>query len=311
MELIPYVVAYVAIGIFVIALAARFMYWQKMPMHVRWELYPVAHEGKRVHYGGSYLEEVDWWKKEREVDKISELKEMLPEMIFLVALKEHNPKLWVRSFPFHFGIYMVIGCTALMMGLGLLGHLAPAVMKGGLGVAAQYACVACGGIGLAMGLFGALGLLHSRLTDPDLKDFTAPADIFNLVFFIVAFGCALTSIALVDRDMSRTLGFMASLMTFGMAPIKGAGLEVILPTISVVLLGALVAYIPMTHMSHFVGKWFSYHHIRWNDEPNLKGGNQEAAIGRNLNAPVSWKAPHINGDGQKTWADVATEEMKK
>ncbi len=312
MEFIPHVVAYVAIGIFVIAVAARFFYWQKMPMHVRWELYPVAHEGKRARHGGSYLEDVDWWKKEREVDRISELKQMLPEMIFLVALREHNPKLWWRSFPFHFGIYMVIGCTFLMFGGGVLGAVAPAAMAGGLGAAIQYICLACGGVGLLLGLLGALGLLHRRLTDPELKDFTAPADLFNLVFFVLAFGTALVTIALVDRDFSKTLGFATALVAFSMAPMSAAaGLEPLLLTATVVLLGALVAYIPLTHMSHFVGKWFSYHEIRWKDAPNLKGGPEEEAIGAALNRPVSWAASHIDGGGKKSWADVATEEVKR
>ena len=44
-----------------------------MPMHVRWELYPVAHEKGRASYGGSYFEEVDWWTKPREVDKLGEV----------------------------------------------------------------------------------------------------------------------------------------------------------------------------------------------------------------------------------------------
>ena len=311
MELIPYVVAYVAIGIFVIALAARFMYWQKMPMHVRWELYPVAHEGKRVHYGGSYLEEVDWWKKEREVDKISELKEMLPEMLFLVALREHNRKLWIRSLAFHGGIYLIIGGTFLMFAYGVMARLAPTAVQGGLGMGLQYLCVAFAGVGLVVGLLGAVALLVKRLTDPDLKDFTAPADLFNLVFFIVAFGVALASIA-VDPDMSTTLAFMTSLITFTMAPMAAtSAIEVSLATATVVLLGALVAYIPMTHMSHFVGKWFSYHEIRWKDAPNLKGGPEEEAIGVALNRPVSWAAAHINSDGSKSWADVATEQVKK
>ena len=30
-----------------------------------------------------------------------------------------------------------------------------------------------------------------------------------------------------------------------------------------------------------------------------------------LNHPVSWAAPHINGEGRKTWAELATGETKK
>jgi hypothetical protein len=67
-------------------------------------------------------------------------------------------------------------------------------------------------------------------------------------------------------------------------------------------------------MSHFVGKYFAYHAIRWNDKPNLAGGPQEAKIGKLLGYKVSWSAAHIQGGGAKTWADLAMEnptEMKK
>ena len=81
--------------------------------------------------------------------------------------------------------------------------------------------------------------------------------------------------------------------------------------VSVFLLGALVAYIPLTHMSHFVGKYFAYHAIRWNDTPNTPGSDQEKPILENLSYPVSWAAPHIQGEGKKSWAELATEEQKK
>jgi hypothetical protein len=96
-----------------------------------------------------------------------------------------------------------------------------------------------------------------------------------------------------------------------MGALPGSGLENLLPQASLVLLGLLMAYIPLTHMSHFVGKYFAYHAIRWNDEPNLRGGKQEAGIHEMLAQPITWAAPHIKGDGKKTWVDAATEEVKK
>lgn len=310
MDLVPYVAAYIAIGIFVVAVVARFLMWRKLPMHVRWELYPVAHD-KRAAYGGSYLEETDWWTKPRERSLSGEVKAMSAEILFLVALKEHNPKMWSRSFPFHFGLYLVIAATCLMLGGGLLAALAPKLMAGGFGKLIQYAVIGTGVAGLGLGLLGALGLLERRLTDPELKDFTSPADIFNLLFFVLAFGTALASFALVDRDFSRVMTFAYNLVTFKMAALPGEGLQLYLPVASVVLLGALCAYIPLTHMSHFVGKFFAYHAIRWNDEPNLKGGHEEAQIQDLLGKKPTWAASHIKADGKKNWVDVATEDMRK
>jgi nitrate reductase gamma subunit len=311
MAFFPHVVAYGGIGVFVVAVIVRSIIWLRMPMHMRWELYPVAHEPGRAAYGGSYLEEVDWWKKPRETSLIGELKVMVPEILFLVALKEHNPKMWLRSFPFHFGLYLVIGSTALMMGSGILAAALPDLLAGGLGTVLRLVIQVTGIGGLGLSLVGALGLLQRRITAADLRDFTTPADLFNLVFFVVAFGLALVHIVLVDPSMAISMAFVQGLVTFQPLPLAGDVSQVILSASTIVLLALLVAYIPLTHMSHFIGKYFAYHAIRWNDAPNLRGGKQEASIEELLKQPVTWSAPHIKAEGRKSWLDLATEEMKK
>jgi nitrate reductase gamma subunit len=311
MHALPYVMAYLGLAVFSVAVIARIFMWANMPMHLRWELYPVAHEGKRARHGGSYMEESEWWTKPRHVSKLSEAKAMFAEIAFMVAVKEHNPKLWTRTYPFHFGLYLVIACTALMLAGGELGAVAPEALAGAGGEILGNAVMLFGYAGALLVVIGALALLQRRLSDPALRDYTTPADIFNLVFFVVAFGCALVTAALVDPDFSLTSGFVASLLTAKIAPLPGAGVETLLPTLTFVLLSGLLAYIPLTHMSHFVGKYFAYHAIRWNDTPNLRGGPEEPKIQALLGQPVSWAAPHIRGDGKKTWIDVATEEQKK
>ena len=310
MTTLVYVIAYLGIGFFFIAVAARFAFWSRMPMHLRWELYPVAHEGGgRAAYGGSYLEESDWWQKKRQVSLLGELKVMVPEILFLVALREHNPKLWTRSFPFHFGLYLVAAATILMMVGGVVGAVLPAAIAGPVARVLAILVPLFGAAGLVLGLIGAIGLYQRRVSS-DLRDYTAPADFFNLIFFVVAFGIALLTFLIVDRDFSLVSGFVANLVTFNLAPL-GSGTGALLLSLSVVLLAFLVAYIPTTHMSHFVGKYFAYHSIRWKDDPNLRGGDQEATIHELLNQPISWSAPHIRGDGKKTWLEAATEEPEE
>ncbi len=311
MTTLVYVIAYIGIVFFLVAVVARFVFWSRMPMHVRWELYPVAHEGGgRAAYGGSYLEETDWWKKPRQVSLLGELKVMVPEILFLVALREHNPKLWTRSFPFHFGLYLVAAATILMMLGGVVGAVMPASIAGPVARVLTILVPLFGAAGLVLGLIGAIGLYQRRMSR-DLRDYTAPADFFNLIIFVVAFGIALLTFVLVDRDFSLVSGLVANLVTFNLVPLAGGGAATILPLLSVVLLSFLVAYIPTTHMSHFVGKYFAYHSIRWKDDPNLPGGDQEATIHELLNQPISWSAPHIRGDGKKTWLEAATEEPEE
>lgn len=310
MSLVAYFVAYLGIAVFSVAVLARIVMWSKLPLHLRWELYPIPHEAKRAHYGGSYLEEVDWWQKPREVSLWNELRAMIPEILFLVALKEHNPKLWRSSFPFHFGLYLLIGCSFLMMGSGVLNTWWPLAISGSLGTILHHVITACGICGLLLGLFGALGLLHRRLVAEELKDFTTSSDIFNLVFFVLVFGFALITIIFVDRDLSRAKLFVQNLIFFRLTDFQGSGLESTLPTLAAILLALLVGYIPLTHMSHFIGKYFAYHAIRWNDTPNLKGGEQEAVIQELLDRKVSWAAPHIQGDASKSWVEVAKEKAQ-
>ena len=308
MTMIAYVIAYLGIAIFFIAVVARFLMWSRMPMHLRWELYPVAHEGGgRAAYGGSYLEEGDWWKKRREVSLLGELKVMVPEILFLVALKEHNKKLWTRSFPFHFGLYLVAIATILMVIGGIAGALAPAGLAAPLLKVLGILVPFCGAAGLVLGILGAVGLYQRRM-GRDMRDYTAPADFFNLIFFVIAFGVALLTFLLVDRDFSLVSAFVANLVTFHLVPLGGGGTATLLLSASVILLALLSAYIPTTHMSHFVGKYFAFHSIRWKDDPNLPGGGEEKTIEKMLNQPISWSAEHIKGDGKKTWLEAATEE---
>lgn len=311
MTTLAYIIAYIGIVFFLIAVVARFVMWSKMPMHLRWELYPVAHEGGgRAAYGGSYLEESDWWQKPRQVSLLGELKVMVPEILFLVALREHNRKLWTRSFPFHFGLYLVAAATVLMILGGVVGALAPAVIATPVARVLSLAVPLFGAAGLVLGILGAVGLYLRRM-GRELRDYTAAADFFNLIFFVVVFGVALATFLLVDRDFALVSSFVANLVSFKLVPLAAGGSAALLPLISAVLLSLLVAYIPTTHMSHFVGKYFAYHSIRWKDEPNLRGGEQEKTIEKLLNQPISWGAPHIKGDGKKTWLDAAAEDKAK
>lgn len=46
--------------------ACRIARIARLPLNVRWEVYPVPHEAKEKRgYGGSYMEEVDWATRTR------------------------------------------------------------------------------------------------------------------------------------------------------------------------------------------------------------------------------------------------------
>ncbi|MFH0899401.1 MAG: respiratory nitrate reductase subunit gamma [Pseudomonadota bacterium] len=301
-----YLAAYAALGVFLIVVIARVVRITSLPVHLRWELYPVAHEENAAH-GGSFFERVDWWKHPRKHSLLGTLKVMVPEILFLKGVYEHNRSLWVRSYPFHLGLYLLAGFLGLLVVGGLLQttgeQLSPAQ---GFGALIYWLTIVFGAAGLVLALIGALALLLRRLGDPALRCHSSAADFFNLVFFLVTAAVALLAFVVVDGDFAHLRGFVQQLATFDTT----ASLPPLV-TVEVLLAAALLAYIPATHMSHFFTKWFMYHDVRWDDRVNEVGSELEGQIKVQLAYQVSWSASHINGGGKKTWVDVATEEVSK
>jgi nitrate reductase gamma subunit len=180
------------------------------------------------------------------------------------------------------------------------------------GVLLHYVTLALGYAGLCLAFIGSLGLLLLRLTNPDYADYTKKADYFNLAFFVVTLGVALAAHFAADPGFEALRQYAAGLVTFDLSfSMEGFTWKTGLLAAEIVLGSLLFAYIPMTHMSHFFAKLFLYHDIRWNDEPNLKGGKLEKEINEALQHPVSWSAKHIRGDGRRTWVDVATSPVEE
>jgi nitrate reductase gamma subunit len=305
------VISYASIAIFVAAIVVRALKIARLPLHLRWELYPVAHEKGRAHYGGSYLEELDWWTKPRHSSLVGELKVMIPEIVLLAGVWEHNRKHWLRSFPFHFGLYLLAGLIVLLLAGGIATVAGMSVAADGsvVGKALFHLTYLLGYAGMALGLIGAAALLATRTFDADYREYTKKADYFNLAFFVVTFVVAIGGHVVADPYFEGLRAYFAQLVTFGSSDI---GSSVTGLTAAEIILGCLLlAYIPLTHMSHFFTKWFMYHDIRWSDEPNRPGGKIEKRIAAALEYPVSWSAPHIRGDGKKNWVDVATSGVEE
>jgi nitrate reductase gamma subunit len=299
---------YGALVVFVVAIVVRSLRIRGYPLNVRWEIYPIPHEGaERFAHGGSKLEETDWWAKPHAPSRWTELKFMLPEMILLKGLWDHNRKLWWRSFPFHFGLYLCAGLVALLLlGAGLdLAGVPVEPGGGGVGAVLAHLTVAVGVCGLGLGLVGAAGLLLARLTDRDLAPYTTVSHYFNLLFIMTVEALGLVSFWTVDPDFALCRRFARGLLTFE-AP-SAAGESTLLAT-TLTAAALLVAYIPLTHMSHFFVKWFTWHGIRWDDEANVRGGRIEVMIQQALAYRVGWSARHIGAGESSTWAEVATRE---
>lgn len=295
-----YLAAYLGTLVCVAIVALNVVNYLKNPQHVRWELYPVGHEtGPRAAYGGSYLEEVDWWKQKQEGSFINGIKALLVEVLFLHATFEHNKTLWIRTYPFHVGLYLLFGgfFLTLLAALAQLAGIRPGPVITTVGNLVQV-CSLAGFLGVVA---GASALIQRRLTQEDLRKYSTREHYVNLGAF-VALG-VLGVFAWLGNPSFFALGrdFLANVLSF-----KFVAPDSVVFSLFLILGFVLAAYVPATHMGHFYMKYFLYHDIRWGDQPTQDNETTQGKIGLLLNAPISWRAPHIQGDGLKTWAEVAT-----
>jgi nitrate reductase gamma subunit len=284
---------YVAVVVMAAGLVWRGVGIKRCPVHLRWELSPVPHEKGKAAYGGSYLEEFEWWTKPREKSLFNEALYMFEEIFFLKGVWVHNRSLWLFSYPFHLALYLMAG----MAGCVVLASF-------GATPAGPLAAV-LGGAGYVLGTAGTLGLLARRAWDPKLKPFTSVMSYGNLLFLTAVFATGLG--ALVSGGWLE--GMLAYTRAFFTAN-PGPALPGILT--AHIALGALfLVYLPFTYMMHFVAKYFTYHEVRWNDAPMPGDGRMEDEVKALLGQAVTWAAPHLGADGKKNWVDIATSAPAK
>ncbi len=291
----------IAVATAIIAMIIKALRYATAPESMRWELYPVPHEKGRAEYGGSYLEELDWWTKPRHSDTLNELKEMLSEIVLLQGVRHHNKRVWRSSFPFHFGLYLTIGWLVLLLVGGILQKAGIPVGPGtgGIGAIVHWLTIPVGYVGLGLAAMGALGLFVWRATDQFQRNYNAPIDYFNLLVIMVTCGYAFFVQAAVDPGMAAMRAFVGSTVTLSAAGIPGT-----LFAIEVILVSFTIAWVTITRMSHFVAKYFLYHAVRWNDTPNERGSKIEKSLVKALSRKVTWSAPHIQTG--KSWGEVVT-----
>ncbi|MFC1477348.1 respiratory nitrate reductase subunit gamma [candidate division KSB1 bacterium] len=292
---------YISIVFFLIFVVKKAIKYASMPVHLRWELYPVAHEPERAKYGGSYYEDVKFWEKKAEKSHLLEFVEMFEEIVFLKGIFVHNRPLWLFSFPFHFGLYMLIVAFGLITTGAIFEMAGTAVATGSPSFIAGLLytlTIIAGYAGIALTIIGSIGLIFKRLSDENLKLYNSPADYINLIIILLVASSLLFSG--LKTDFSTNRAFIISLLTFDSTIQLGTGFIV-----HVILTSILLIYLPLTRMTHFVAKYFTYHQVRWDDELNTKGSKLQKKIVEALNFGVSWSAPHIQTG--KTWAEVATE----
>jgi nitrate reductase gamma subunit len=286
------------LAVFLIITIYRAIALARLPVHLRWELAPIPHEKGKMKYGGSYLEEYEWWKKRQQKSRLAPLRYMAVEILLLRGIWRHNRKLWPLTFAFHGGIYLVFAMLLLSIvnAIFIITGVSASVLDVFLAITSVVALA-----GYLLGGLGAIALILKRALDANLRSFNSVSKYFNLVFLGAVFASGAYS-WFATPDFALTLSqFIKGLVTLD------TGVTIAFPlSMHVILASLFFLYLPWTDMIHFVAKYFTYHEIKWDDSP--KDAKMEKELEGLLAQPVSWSAEHIKADGKKSWADLTTKK---
>ncbi|ATW27369.1 nitrate reductase gamma subunit [Candidatus Formimonas warabiya] len=256
----------------------------KMPMHGRWELYPVPKEKGKGHYGGSYYEEVKWWTRPRETSRWEELVDMGKEILFIKKLFQNQRPFWWLSYALHLGIYFIFCWFVLLF----VHFFLPVQIL-------SFLIVFTGSLGMVLVAVGSAGLLLKRMVHHEFKIYTTAQEYFNLAFLFVVAATGFLS-WIQDGAFQYGQELMKSMLTW--APFSPDPMV----AIHLTLFGLLMIYIPLTKMSHYVGKFFTFHQVLWDNEPFIPGNEiaRKVKEAQTYAPEKSWSGPHYPGTASKT-----------
>jgi nitrate reductase gamma subunit len=251
----------------ILGIAVRIWRIAAMPVHVRWELYPVPAGG------------------------VERTRVMLSEVLWLKGVYEQHRPLWLWSWLFHSSLYLLIAVA----GLSLLAALSTAAQ----GFIAS--CIAVlSVIAFACGTVGTAALILMRLLSARMRSFTSFAALFNLALLLSIF---LSGLAFVFTHPAFAHSMIAqSGSLFGLNP--APSLHPV-AAVHLCLMAFFIAYFPFTQMAHGALKYFMYHSVRWDDRPTEQIPKYADEMKRYLAFPVSWSGPHIRS-GKANWSEVVS-----
>ena len=299
-----------ALIFFFAASIRKAMYYANLPLHGRQDLYPVPlNDEEKNAYGGSYMEEDKWYEKPHHHNMKGMIIDMLGEMLFIKKLFINQNRFWWISYALHLGIYAALAWTALLFfaALSTEGSIFYTIWK----VLLTIAGLVSGGLMT----IGAAGLIGKRLFAYEFKIYTTPQEFFNLFFLLAVAVTGLLTFVLNGFSFnygiaiaSAMLGFDPLLEVCAAMGVTNTGILLV----HIILLGLVMLYIPLCKMSHYVGKYFTFHNVIWDTDPNLPGSKIEQRVIDDQRIKVApeknWSAPHYQPAPAPAEAPAEAEE---
>lgn len=267
--------------VFVVAMYTRkAIKYARMPVHLRWELYPMPRYK-------SFLRRFLF---------------ILKDNFYLGEYFHRDRGYWFVLLPWHIGFILIISFHILCF-LGALVMLSSLSISSEsaniLGRAIFYVTLMTGVCSFISGSFGSIGLFIKRLTGEDLRAYASPVNYFNYLFTLAVFLSGLYAWYFIDPTFSEYREFWKGLVTLKPTNVEPAA------AIHIIFFALFLIYLPFTRSMHYITRFFAYFWIIWDEKPFLKGSKIEKSVKELLNKPISWSAPHIQSG--KKWGEVASE----
>jgi nitrate reductase gamma subunit len=264
--IVPFIIK-IGFLFFIFGSAIRMVRMASMPVHVRWEIYPVP-EGI-----------------------LEKTRIMMSEVLLLKGVFEHHRSLWLWSWLFHTSLYLLIIVAGLSV-LASLSMYARTALASGISILSTIA--------FGFGTVGTAALILMRLFNARMRSFASVAALFNLALLLAIFLSGIAYVFTQPAFASIMVAQSGSLLGLNPAPVLNP-----IAAAHLGLMAFFIAYFPFTQMAHGMLKYFMYHSVRWDDRPTEQIPKYADEMKRYLAYPVSWSAPHIR-DVKANWAEVVS-----
>jgi nitrate reductase gamma subunit len=295
------ILTYIAYAFIIVMYTRKAIRYARMPVHLRWDLYPGVQGDGDGHVGSSH----DHLKGRTKLGRNRFLRgflSLLKDNFYLGEYFHQNRGYWVVLFPWHVGFILIISLHVLCFFAALSMTLGLPVSPDSLNLAGQvlYYVILVTGVGsFVTGSFGSAGMIVKRLSNRQLRAYASPINYFNYLFLLAVFLSGFYAWYFVDPTFSEYRVFWRGLIT--LAPQHVA----VQSAIHIVLFAFLLLYLPFTRSMHYITRFFSFLWVYWDDRPNARGSAIEKTVQEHLNQPVSWSAPHVTPG--KRWVELTSE----
>jgi nitrate reductase gamma subunit len=290
---------YFAYVFIIVMYSVKVVKYLKLPIHLRWELYPVVHEERRGH--GSCFEGMDWWTKARRSSRFHGFLYLLKEYFHLGEYFKRNKTYWMVLYPWHVGFMLIILFHILCFVSGVLMAMGTEISASSPHPAGQilyYVILLVGVVSFVAGGVGSIGLGIKRLSDKDLRLYASPLTYVSYGLTALVFLSGFYAWYFVDPSLAEYREFWKGLVTLRFIPVETAS------AVHIMIFNLFLIYLPYTRSMHYITRFFAFFLIRWDDKPNMRGCDLEKELIKLQNQKVTWNGPHIRPGGK--WTDLVS-----